>query len=110
VSPSTRLRAERQARWRRRARARLVAAFGSTCLLRFAEPCEGPLEFAHRSPALRPRSVRKARRPNGSDDCVRNVRANPFLFVLACAACHDLLDGDSARIGRWPRTAKPHAR
>lgn len=71
-------------RWYRRARAKLLDAFGNAC-----ELCGSHrrLQFAHRFPFAPDGPSR------GSARRLATVRANPFLFALLCRECHRALDG-----------------
>lgn len=85
--------AAHQRAWRTRTRARLVEEFGGYCGAGshgFGCGANGGtrLEFAHKVPLLR-----EPEEPNGTDVTLRNVRADPYAFMLLCRDCHHAYDG-----------------
>lgn len=98
MTPPTSHRAKTVAQrtWRNQLRLRLLRLLGPECSF-LDETCAGRKEFAHRCPALRPKGPdgRPVRR--SMDETLAEVRANPFLFVVACRAHHHALDGPTWR-------------
>jgi hypothetical protein len=86
-----RLVADRQRRWRQRARGWVLDALGHFCHGCGANGST-PLEIAHRFP-LAHSSAPRHRSGRGMDRTVREARANPFLFALYCRPCHVERDG-----------------
>ena len=91
--------AERQARWARAARARLLDAFGNFCWVG-GENGGTALEFAHRYPTgLEGRS-------RGSTARLRDIREHPFAYFLVCKRHHRVVGGPETW-GPFPVVPRP---
>jgi transposase len=80
----TRCRMERVSEWRRRAKRRLLASVGGSCVICGYDKCSAALQFHH----LEPADKRFAISRQGVTRSFAELRAEAAKCVLLCANCH----------------------
>jgi hypothetical protein len=92
--------AERNARWVRKTRSRLIEAYGGFCWGFGCGASGGQLELAH----LYPTEV--SGRSRGSRIRLRDVRLHPFAYMTLCPRCHRKIGGPETW-GPFPKRDDP---